>query len=54
MLVQALVSELAVEGFDVRIFIRLPWADEREIDVGLIGPGVEDLPLELRSVVYGN
>ena len=51
-LVQASVSELAVKGFDVGILVRLSGTDKREIDVGLVCPAVEDLPLELRRSAH--
>src|SRR5262249_55406961 len=50
-LVQALVAELAVEGFDEGVLHWLPRPDEVKLDVALIRPGVEHLAGELRPVV---
>src|SRR5580700_6624173 len=53
-LVQALVAELAVEGFDVGVLVGLAGADEGQLDVALIRPGIEDLAFELRAMINGD
>jgi len=52
-LVRALVAELAVEAFDVRVLIGLSW-NERRPYVGGVCPTVEDLTLKFWSVVDGD
>lgn len=51
LLVEALVSERAVEAFDEAVLDRLPRLDEVELDVSLFGPGRQRDAQELRSVV---
>jgi hypothetical protein len=50
-LVQTLVSELAVEAFDEAVLDRLARANEAELDASPVGPGIHRAAHELRAVV---
>src|SRR5258707_173230 len=52
--IEALVSKLAVEAFDVAVLGRLAWPDEVQLHAPLEGPGIERLGDELRTVVDAN
>ncbi len=54
MLIQALVTEAAVEALDVCVLDRFSRTDEVQPHPALIGPGIEYLALELRPVVDRN
>src|ERR1700676_2024269 len=51
MLIQAFITESAVEAFDERILDGLAWLDEAELHALLVGPLVEHAARELRPVV---
>lgn len=48
---QAFVAELPVEALDEGVFDRLAWTNELQRDTTLLGPEIERLSGELRSVV---
>src|SRR5574343_462369 len=51
MVVQALISESAVEAFDERILRRFACLDQLELHAVLVGPLVQSLAGEFRSLV---
>lgn len=53
-LVQALVSELAVEGLDISVLHGSSWLDEVEHDASALCPGCQTLTDKLRTVVDGD
>src|SRR6202049_3554640 len=53
-LTQALITELAVEAFDIGILIRLPWSDKRQLDIRAVSPRIEYLAFELRAMIDGD
>lgn len=50
-LVQAFVAQPSVEGFDVRILVRLAWFDEAQGHLVLVRPDCHRAPAELLAVV---
>lgn len=52
MLVETLVSESAVEAFDVAVLVRFARLDEAEPDFLLPGPAIQSHAHELRAVVH--
>jgi hypothetical protein len=50
-LIQTLVSELAVEALDIAVLNRLPRTDEAELDALSVSPCIESSASELRPVV---
>ena len=53
-LVEALISEPAVEAFYVSVVHRFSGSDEVQPHAVLVCPGIEDLAFELRAVVDGD
>lgn len=50
MLVEAFVTELAVEAFDVAVLCRASWLDQEVLDAVLLRPGDEGATGELRPL----
>jgi hypothetical protein len=53
-LVQAFITELAVEALHVAIIHRFAGSDELEFDPSSVSPGVERVTDELRTVIDDN
>ena len=53
-LIEKLVAQTTVEALRVRVLDRLARPNEVMLDAALIGPRVEDLARELRSIVGAN
>jgi len=51
-LIQALIAELPVEALDERVLHGLAGPDEVEPDPHAVGPGIQGLAHELRTVVH--
>ena len=53
-LIEAVITEGAVEGLDEGILSRLAWLDMVQVDATILGPEMDGLAGELRSVVAGD
>jgi hypothetical protein len=51
-IIEALVSKLAVEAFDVRVLCWLAGRNQLEIDAAVVGPSVERSAREFRNGLY--